>query len=387
VVKKLIFQELPTDIPLEMGGMESTTAGLQYLMWIPAITIIPIIGFMIFYTLRSFKTKQTMYYYLTLLFLCSAINHLFSMNFFIMDMDWNTNAYKISQIAEVSSSFLLLLILQMFENSRIVSKISTFFTLNYSIIIYAIITYDNMDIMQIGTKQSMGFTQGSDISILIAVFSLVAILWSMRIYLKDRKGMQDKTQKPIINFLFLGIILTMALGSFLPSILEFLMSGNSFARMNNFTSFRVLGLIFVGMGYSKIGERTWLMQRQKNEFLIVYNKAGIPLYQRAFNNEISEENMSLFSGAFSAVTTMFQQTANISEPIEAIQFKGKILKVITSKNFYCMLMTDYLSPVSVQALQKFSDIFAEKFQLLLQESTGECVALEPANKISEIYFP
>jgi hypothetical protein len=241
--------------------------------------------------------------------------------------------------------------------------------------------------MQMGGFQSMGFEQGGTVSILIAVFSGVALIWLIRIYLQNRKGLENSTQKRIITYLFLGIIMTIFMGSFLPTILEFILTGNNMMRMNNFSVFRTIGLILVGMGYSKVGEKTWLLQRQKNQFLIVYNKAGLPLYQRSFDDTISEENMSLFSGAFSAITTMFQQTANISEPIEAIQFHGKILKVITTDKFYCMLMTDYLSPVSVQALQKFSDVFASKFELLLNDMTGECVALEPANQISDTYFP
>ena len=52
-----------------------------------------------------------------------------------------------------------------------------------------------------------------------------------------------------------------------------------------------------------------------------------------------------------------------------------------------MFMADYLSPVLNKALEEFCDRFSEKFQSLIEDSIYELSDYEPANQMTEYYFP
>ena len=66
----------------------------------------------------------------------------------------------------------------------------------------------------------------------------------------------------------MGIILTQLMGSLLPAVLQLFFQGKSFAQSSYYGIFQSLGLILVGIGFLKIGEKTWLLQRQTKHYLL-----------------------------------------------------------------------------------------------------------------------
>ncbi len=211
---------LQSNLPIGANISTSLPQGAAIFMWIPLMTIIPIICFMSIYLRRSIKHKQVMYYYLFVLFLFSVVNQIFSLDSLFMNSSLNVYVFKISEITMLTASYLLLLILELFENNKLVSKIGTFFMISYSILIFTMITDNQITENQMGNLQSLEFEQGGVISILITIFSSIALLWVIWIYFQNRKLLANKMQIRIVNFLFLGIILTQLMGSLLPAVLQ-----------------------------------------------------------------------------------------------------------------------------------------------------------------------
>ena len=120
--------------------------------------------------------------------------------------------------------------------------------------------------------------------------------------------------------------------------------------------------------------------------MIIYSKTGIPLYTKSFSEDIDDMGMNLLSGAFTAITAIFQESAKVAEPIEAILFHGKHLRVIEMPSFYCMVMVDYSTPTSERAHLEFTQQIESDFGAKIPHFDGDLSLFKPVEQLVEKYF-
>jgi len=222
--------------------------------------------------------------------------------------------------------------------------------------------------------------------ILFGLFSLSATIWLIKIYVQNRKAIKNKDQLKFLNILFIGIIMSQFVGSFAPAVYDLSMSHLQLFIMGNFGIVLNVCLIIVGVSFITVNKKPWLLQRQKNYFMIIYSKTGIPLYSKSFREDIDDLGMNLLSGAFTAITSIFQESAKVAEPIEAILFHGKQLKVIEKSSFYCMIMVDYSTTTSDIALEEFTRKIETEFGQKIASFNGDTAQFRPIDLVFDQYF-
>ncbi|MCK5342044.1 MAG: hypothetical protein KAR20_01500, partial [Candidatus Heimdallarchaeota archaeon] len=138
--------------------------------------------------------------------------------------------------------------------------------------------------------------------------------------------------------------------------------------------------------FYRIGKEPWLMQQQQNHFLLIYTTSGTALYTKSFRKDISAEEMNLFSGAFSTISSITQDVTKISENIKTILFEKKELHVMSRDTFICILMVDYSTKASFQAQKEFVREFEEKFRFTLTHFIGDVTEFKQADDLVKKYF-
>ncbi len=362
----------------------------------PILILFPLFGFFIKFQSISRKTHQKMYYSLTLLFAISFLNIMFMViSRFSPTLELAEKTYIVASIFDILSLFMLIIILQRFEDDKILSKPLIFFTIIVSMILALVLFSPELEhnLSEEG-QYFISFKKDSIINILLGIFSLSATIWLIYIYKRNRKEVRNSQQKKLHNWLFAGIFLSQLVGSFIPILTEHLIQllpenfvPQDYKGAMAFLGFiKTIGMIFVGIAFIQIGKKPWLVQRQKSHFILVYSYEGINLFSKIFRDDISESDMTLFTGAFSAVTMMFKETTKTSELIQSIEFEKKKLRIVAKENFLCALMVDYSTQSSESAHKQFAQEFEEKFDKFLIDFNGNVGQFRVAEEIASKYF-
>ena len=204
--------------------------------------------------------------------------------------------------------------------------------------------------------------------------------------MRNRKEVRNSQQKKLHNWLFAGIFLSQLVGSFIPILTNSIAFGENREAMALLGFIKTIGMVFVGIAFIQIGKKPWLVQRQKSHFILVYSYEGINLFSKIFRDDISESDITLFTGAFSAITMMFKETTKTSELIQSIEFEKKKLRIIAKDHFLCALMVDYSTQSSESAHKQFAQEFEEKFDKSLIDFNGNVGQFRVAEEIAGKYF-
>ncbi|UYP46783.1 hypothetical protein NEF87_003068 [Candidatus Lokiarchaeum ossiferum] len=358
---------------------------------IAVIPLIFILGFFSYFTYQAIKTRFRMYYHLMLLFFFSTTNLVFSFLLlgrtfgFIPENELifsDSIVIIISQIFDLFALLDVLVLLLIFEQSK-----NTLKTLLPLVIILAMILgalFSNHESFSTGSGIILqGFTL---ISILILIFSVLASMVIGKIFLSSFRMIESGKQRHLFLNMIIGISLSQLFGGVLPFTLE-VFSEDSVGRVSGIFSFiKIFGLMSVGYAFLRVSKNPWLMERQKNHFLLIYSTSGLLLFSKSFRKDITQDNMSLFSGAFSAITIMLKETTKIDESIKMIQYENKEMHVVTKEHFICVLMQDYSTQASQNALKEFVNDFETKFAENLSNFTGNITPFSESKIIAEKYF-
>jgi hypothetical protein len=225
---------------------------------------------------------------------------------------------------------------------------------------------------------------------LIMTFSVIATIYLILAYRQSYRTVSNLHQKNLLRLLFSGIIISQLLGSFIPhfflTIFSSILHVGEFYLFPLFAIVKISGLILVGYAFYKVGQEPWLMQQQQNHFLVIYTTSGTALYTKSFREDISEDDMSLFSGAFSTISSITQEITKISESIKTIHFDKKELHVMSRDTFICILMVDYSTNASFQAQKEFTHEFEARFHSQLTHFTGDVTKFKQADELVRKYF-
>ena len=358
----------------------------------PILTILPVIGFFLYFLKKLRKTNYLMYKYLTFLFGASILNHLFSiLSFFAVESETAIFYFLVGQFFDLTSLLTVMVLLTVFQQQRAISGNQIVLTSLIAGILGIITTEGGVEVLSSESPWLIGFSRDTLIPVLVMLFSVIATLNLIYVYRKSYKTVSNPTQKDLLRLLFAGIIISQLLGSFVPhlgiALFPSILAGwGEFFLFPLFAFVKIGGLILVGYAFHRVGKHPWLMQQQRNHFLMVYNPAGIALYTKSFRKDISEDDMSLFSGAFSAISTVIEESTKISESIKAIHFDEKELHVISRETFICILMMDFSTKASFQAQKEFTHEFEAKFLQQLTNFTGNVTKFKQADELVRKYF-
>jgi len=357
----------------------------------PILTILPVIGFFLYFHQKGLKTNYIMYRYLTFLFGASILNHFFSiLSFFSLQSNIAIIFFLVAQLFDLIALLTVMVLLTVFQHHRAISGNQIILTSLIAGIMGIMTTEGGVEVLSSKSPWLIGFSTTTLIPVLVMIFSVIATINLIQVYRKSYKTVANTTQKDLLRLMFAGIIMSQLLGSFVPhlgfTVFPTIVEVGEFFLFPLFAFVKISGLILIGYAFYRVGKRPWLMQQQQNHFLLVYNTAGIALYTKPFRKEISEDDMSLFSGAFSAISTVIEETTKISESIKTIHFENKELHVFSREMFICILMVDYSTKASFQAQKEFTLEFEENFHRQLTHFTGDVTKFKEADKLARKYF-
>jgi hypothetical protein len=122
------------------------------------------------------------------------------------------------------------------------------------------------------------------------------------------------------------------------------------------------------------------------DLLAVYDHGGLSLYSKSFSKEIRPDDTVLLAGAFSAVTSLIEESTKSTGNVESILLQGKELRVVNREGFVCALLVEYTTQASEWALKKFTLDFEMKFRDSLTNFSGEISEFKTAEEIVMKYF-
>ncbi len=147
-----------------------------------------------------------------------------------------------------------------------------------------------------------------------------------------------------------------------------------------------IGMFIIGLAFYRASKQPWLLQRQKVHLLLLYNKAGLDIFSKIFSEDITPEDVTLLTGGFTAVSSMFQEATKSGDKVQSIQFEGRTLRLLNREFFVSALLVDYTTQASELALQKFTEDFEKKFDNELRTFAGNVSKFEKARVIVDQYF-
>ena len=128
------------------------------------------------------------------------------------------------------------------------------------------------------------------------------------------------------------------------------------------------------------------MQRQQIHLLLVYSKQGLDLFSKIFRSDMSPSDVTLLTGGFSAITSLFQEMTKSSGEMQTILFENKELRLLKRKDFIVAILEEYATQASQLALEKFADEFENEYGDALEEFSGNVSQFQSAVSIANKYF-
>ncbi|MHA1681611.1 MAG: hypothetical protein ACTSUE_11425 [Promethearchaeota archaeon] len=283
----------------------------------------------------------------------------------------------------------LLLLFELFEKNRLFGSKLIFFTILVSLISGGMITNPNVFQVLVTinpfTIVTYQFSERTFTTILLIIFSTLSMVWVLVKFIRMRRTTKGKNQRHLIFWLFLGIFMSQVLGSFAPATMEFNL-GVSHTFGPAFFYFKPIGLVMVGYAFIKVARTPWLLQRQKVHLLLVYSRAGIPMYSKILADNIKDDDVQLLTGAMSAITAIFIESTKTTSGIQSITFDGRELHIIERRDFLCVLLAEYFTEATEVAHANFVSEFETRFAAELPAFTGNVNKFDSADEIAEKFF-
>lgn len=352
----------------------------------PVFTILPVVILFLWFCRAAVETRQKMFAYVAFLFATSLASHLFSiMSNFAPEQAAAEALYVVSTVVGMVALYDLILVLEMFEENKAFSWTQMGFTVLLALVVGSILTEPGVVSTELENGYLVTTEHGTALATFQLLFALAAAVRVGAFFVRSRKATRDPKQRHLVTWLFVGILLSQMVGSLLPVALRPTREvGYSVASFG--TIFNTIGLVIVGIAFLRVGKEPWLLQRQRAHFLLVYSREGLALYAKTFHEAIDANDMTLLTGGFSAVTSMFQETTKVVEPLEAILFRGRELRVIARERFLCALMVDYTTQASEKAHERFVQEFERRFHEALEAFDGNVNKFRAADEIAAKYF-
>ena len=298
-------------------------------------------------------------------------------------------SFILSQIFIVLVMYFFILLLDVFYSNRSFSQRQTLITILTFLLIGGLITNPELEIIALNQGYLINFKNYTTVLFLETTFHFIATIILFTILLKSRKSAWSSRQKKLIVWLLLGSILGILLPSFPSIALDETLVNNAatYILIQILKSIpRSIGILIIGLAFLRVSRNPWLLQRQKVDFLVVYNHSGLRLFSKIFSKEIKTDDTLLLAGAFSAVTSLIKETTKSGGNVEAIMLQGKELKVINRDIFICALLVEYTTQASDWALKNFTLEFENKYRSNLLNFGGDISTFKPAEEIAMKYF-
>jgi cytochrome c oxidase subunit IV len=333
-----------------------------------------------------------MFGYLALLFGVYIIQQLFAIQqYFITSASNAGTNFVITQGLQTLSIFLLAIVVEMFAKNTPYTGKQMFFAMLAAATIGGMALTPDLVVTPIEGTFLVNFASNSPETMLQGIFALIVGFWLLFALFRSRLHAKAELQKSLIKGMFFGTLIMVFVGSTLTSVVDYFATRAIFRF--DITTVSVignvlqdLGMIVIGIAFIRISRNPWLLQQQQVYFILVISKEGLDIFSRTFRPEISPNDLTLFSGGFSAVSSMFKEVTKSESVVKSIMFEGKELRLINRKNFICALLVDYSTQASELAQLKFANDFEELFGEDLQNPSGNVTEFSLADQLAELYF-
>jgi hypothetical protein len=356
---------------------------------LPILFMAPSIVFFIIFLREYIQTKQRMFAYLSILFISFLFKNIFQTGSYIaQNLNAAITAFLLSQAIEMLSLLLMIVVLEMFDKSRILTFRQLILTIFVFTAIGGMISNPLLEIGVVDTRYLINFQPFTSIVLIKMIFNIIGSIWLIIMVIESYKSAWSQKQKGLLKWLFVGLLISMVLPSISYVFEQF--RGAAIFEPLGFGFFQgvfySIGLVIIGIGFLKVSKNPWLLQRQRAHMLMVYSHEGLTLFSRTFSKDITENDMLLLSGAFTAIASLFEEATKTTAPINSINLEGKELKIINHPQFLCALFIDYSTQASELALEKFIGEFENQFAAELESFTGEVSVFNKADQIAQQYF-
>lgn len=355
---------------------------------IPLVLMIPTIALLVFFLTKFIKTKQKMLGYLAALFILYMINNILQMNHFLaLSVEQAEHSYTFAQISGMLMLFTLIILFEMFYRNTQFSRRQTIITILLFMVIGGLLTNPDLETIAIGRGYIVSISNFSTLGLLRLIFNVTATISLLYVLHKSRKSVWSSKQKSLITWLIIGSIF----GVLMPSI-QSIPLPEQFDETMIFTLQIIqsipqsIGMLIIGISFLKVSKNPWLLQRQKVDFLVVYSHGGLSLFSKTFSKEMDPDNTFLLAGAFSAVTSLIEETTKSTGNVEAIMLQGKELRLINRKGCICALLVEFTTQASEWALEKFTTEFEQRFEEELLNFEGNISQFDSAEDIVKKFF-
>lgn len=362
----------------------------MFLGLIPVILIVPTIALLFLFFSKYIRNHHIMLGYLCALFSFYLLSNFLEMGqFFTTNQEIAEVMFILSEIFKVLVTYALILLLDMFYSNKRFSQRQTIITILVFLVIGGLLTNPDLETTAISQGYLINIQPTSILNLLEAVFRLTATVILFIILVKSIKSAWSPKQKKLIIWLLIGTIIGILMPSF-PRIAfnQVVLSDQiGFMMMHLLQGIpQSIGILIIGIAFLKVSKNPWLLQRQKVDFLVVYDHGGLSLYSKIFSKDISSNDTILLAGAFSAVTSLIEESTKSTGNVESVILQGKELRVVNREGFICALLVEYTTQASEWALEKFTLDFEIKFKEKLKNFAGEVSEFNTAEQIVMKYF-
>jgi hypothetical protein len=300
--------------------------------------------------------------------------------------------FLLGTVLNLLTIYVLIMMFEMFENNTVFTPRQTILTALTFIIIGGVLNDPSLGIVKASERYFIEFERFSAISLSSLAFYTVSSLWIISSLFRGYKSAQSVKQKKLIMWLSIGLLLAVLL----PSI-QYAFTQPPEAQVERRAAFSLhlsllraifqsAGMIIIGVAFLKVSKYPWLLQRQRTHFISVYSHEGVCLFSKAFDENITEDDLLLLSGGFSAVANLFQEATRATGKVKSISIEDQELRIINREHFLCALLVDYSTRASELAHEKFTITFEEKFRDKLEHFDGEITSFQKAEPVASRYF-
>ncbi len=353
---------------------------------------IPAVVFFIIFVRDAVKTKQKIFGFLALLFGLYLLQHVVKVPQFFVVTEWVAEMlFVISQTLFMFIVLSLSLVVDMFEKNTPYSGKQTMLTILAAIAIGGMLInpalistpIEGTFIVRVDPHNLARAVQG--------IFLLVAGMVISVTLFQSYKNATAFKQKSLVRGMFWGTFISLIIGSIIPGMVEFAVTYALITADLLYIPLiegvlQDLGMLVLGAAIMRVSKNPWLLQRQQVYFILVLSHEGVDLYSKVFNPEITPTDLTLLSGGFSAVTSLFQEVTKTSTQVKSIVLEDNELRLINRDHFVCAMLVDYSTQASEVAHQKFTNDFEALYGQIAKEYDGDASVFEAADRIAEKYF-
>jgi len=362
----------------------------QILFITPIILFFASFILFILFVQKAVKTRQKMFYYLSILFFLHLLSRVFQIGQYIaltvLRAEFN---FIMNQILHMLLLYTLVLILEFYSQNILFSGKQTIIAILVFLTIGGMISTPNLTEEIIEGRIIITFNSLSPVMIFQILFYISASVWIIYLLYSNRKAADKSKQKILMIFLFIGFILAVFI-PIVPNILNQFF-GKPPERSLLLTILSILlienaGILIIGIAFYWASKNPWLLQQQQVYLLAVYSPDGVELYSKTFTNKISKDDILLLSGGFTAIGNLFKEATDAEGSIKAILLEDKELRLINKKDFISALLVDYSTQATKEAHNKFSEMFQKQFEQELKQFSGEISSFNKSDQISNKLF-